>query len=216
MAALVQRIEAVLAGITEGSWRAWTINLPKGRNETISIENEACDHVCTVSLQRGEAQEWHNARFIAAVPALLRECAAILRGLDDAAVGKQRLVTLKQDLERRRSEYDAYVAKARSNYVLAVADVLTFEEWLVLHLEEERDTRVKFGRERQTALDHERWANAALDTTRTALARIANESALGMSAYLSSSEMQRDYIMKVDKMKRIAADALAGLEGGGE
>ena len=129
---------------------------------------------------------------------------------------RQRLVTLKQDLERRLSEYDAYVAKTRSNYVLAIADVLTFEEWLVLHLEEERDTRIEFGRERQTALDHERWANAALDTARAALERIANEPDLRMSAYLNSDDMLRDYIGKVVRMKRIAADALAGLEGGGE
>lgn len=57
-------------------------------------------------------------------------------------------------------------------------------------------------------------APSALDTARAALERIANESDLRMSAYLSSDDMLRDYIGKVVRMKRIAADALAGLEGG--
>ena len=57
-------------------------------------------------------------------------------------------------------------------------------------------------------------APSALDTARAALERIANESDLRMSAYLNSDDMLRDYIGKVVRMKRIAADALAGLEGG--
>lgn len=48
--------------------------------------------------------------------------------------------------------------------------------------------------------------NAAL---RAALEQIANTSNLGMSAYLSGSEMTRDYVGKVAKMKQTAAAALA-------
>lgn len=48
--------------------------------------------------------------------------------------------------------------------------------------------------------------NAELEA---ALERIAAESNLGMSVYLSSSEMTRDYMGKVARMKQAAADALA-------
>ena len=136
MAALLQRIDEALAGIhgfehehfdggtfetntlaeldEHGNWRTWDMNA--------LFSTKAC-------------------AFIAAAPALLRECAALLRGLDDGA--------------------DIPVAPAPS----------------------------------------------ALDTARVALERIA--------ALLDDI----DAVMweeTVFEARRIAADALAGLEGGGE
>lgn len=84
MAALLQRIEAALAGITPGEWE-WNhrYELHNKREAVIAAELNANRYPVMVVKEA-------DAELIAAAPALLRECAALLRGLDDGAVGELR------------------------------------------------------------------------------------------------------------------------------
>lgn len=119
-------------------------------------------------------------------------------------------------IERHIQECDVRIQNART--MLAVQDETGLRQQMLEHAE--------FRAGMAKALEHLSYAGvtaealqaspapSALDTARAALERIANESDLRMSAYLNSDDMLRDYIGKVVRMKRIAADALAGLEGG--
>lgn len=98
MAALLQRIDEALEGAALGDWQVGTIIQASGLHEYDVYEEEMGMDGNSMAL----CYEQRVAEFIAAAPQLLRECAALLRGLDDGAVGELR----EQWESCRNIEYD--------------------------------------------------------------------------------------------------------------
>ena len=128
MAALLQRIDEALAGIPDGEWLVL---------HSIDGWCVTCDGDYDREILRCYVDDKALADGIAASPALLRECAALLRGLDDGAVGKLRqksleaLRLLHEQHNRERMSVAGNAAYAAADYIAALeADNVRLREAL--------------------------------------------------------------------------------------
>lgn len=125
MAALLQRIDEALAGIPDGEWLVL---------HSIDGWCVTCDGDYDREILRCYVDDKALADGIVAAPALLRECAALLRGLDDGAVGEAKSayahsvndVKLALDLNNRPPYTNALTAAA--DYIAALERALAATE----------------------------------------------------------------------------------------